>query len=66
MSEYLGDCITLKQKVIHILTDLHLLAKIGTINPTPLVSAARRLEVAKIRAARLAAKNFLNITLAPS
>ncbi len=64
MSEYLGDCITLKQKVIHILTDLHLLAKIGSINPLAL--AARRLEVAKIRAARLAAKNFLNITLAPS
>ena len=66
MSEYLWDCIILKQKVLHILTDLHLLAKIGTINPTPLVSAARRLEVAKIRAARLATKNFLNITLAPS
>ena len=66
MSEYLGDCIIMKQKVLHILTDLHLLAKICTINPTPLVSAARRLEVAKIRAARLAAKNFLNITLAPS
>ena len=66
MSEYLGDYIILKQKGIHILTDVHLLAKIGAINPTPLASAARWLEVAKIRAARLAAKNFLNITLAPS
>ena len=66
MSEYLGDCIILKQEVIHILPDLHLLAKLGAMNPTPLASAARRLEVAKIRAARLAAKNFLNITLAPS
>ena len=31
MSEYLGDCIILKQEVIHILPDLHLLAKIGAI-----------------------------------